>query len=178
MRVLVAMTGVLGALVLAGCGSGQDAATARTRPSIPGVDANAGDIQVRNAVVEFSPAGYAPGEDAFATLSIANAGQEPFTLTQVTSEGAGAVTVHSATHVGAASPSPGVGGTPQVPVSPGQLVAVRLRLTSLRQALNGTAAIPVTLTFDGGVDVPLAVPMDTPMEAQPREAPAVEPPEH
>jgi copper(I)-binding protein len=175
---VVLVTGALAALVLAGCGAGQDAATARTRPSIPGVDANAGDIQVRNAVVEFSSEGYAPGDDALVTLSIANDGEVPVTLTRASSDGAASVTVAGATQVGAVSPTSGAGLTPQVQVAPGQLFAVTLQLTDLRLAVNGATAIPVTLTFDGGVDVPLAVPMDTPAEPQPRPSAVVEPPEH
>lgn len=179
MKIRLLVTGVLGALVLAGCGAGPDAATSLTRPSIPGVNAEVGEVQVRNAVVGFAPGGYAQGDDAPATLAIGNAGQQPVRLTGLASEGAAAVTVVSATQVGAVSPAP-AGETAALPlaVAPGRLLAVTLELTGLRQALNGTSAIPVVLTFDNGVELPLAVPMDTPLDSQPRESAVVEQPAH
>lgn len=167
---------MLGALVLAGCGAGQDAATALTRPSIPGVSANAGDIHVRNAVVAYAPGGYAPGGNAPATLSVANAGPEPVRLTGFASAGAASVTVTSVTEIGAVSPAPG-GGTATLPleVAPGQLLAVAVELTGLGQPVTTTEAIPLQLSFDTGAEVTLVVPMDTPSQPQPRESPVVEP---
>jgi copper(I)-binding protein len=176
-KIRVLVMGVLGAMVLAGCGAGQTAQTSSTRPSIPGVNADAAGILVRNAVVPFAPEGYQQGGDATVELSIANAGREPVRLVGLTSEGAASVTVTSATPIGAPAPSPDGGGEAEaeVEVAPGDFVAVTLQLTGLREALNGIGSVPLALTFDNGAELPLAVPMATPMDPLPRETPAVEP---
>jgi copper(I)-binding protein len=184
----VLVIGVLGAVALAGCGSGQGAATSLTRPSIPGVSADAAGIQVRNAVVPFDPEGYQQGGDAPVEFAIANAGEEPVRLVGLSSEGAASATVTSATPIGAPAPAPaaspeptsapaGEAGAP-LEVAPGEFIAVTLQLTGLRQPLNGTASIPVTLSFDNGVELPLAIPMATPLDPLPPATPVVEPAEH
>lgn len=77
------------------------------------------------------------------------------------------------------SPSaPPDGGTAEVSLAPGQLAIVTLQLTGLTEELNGTSSVPLTLTFDNGATLPLVVPMAPPEQPLPREAPAVEEPEH
>ncbi|HEY8474608.1 MAG TPA: hypothetical protein VIL37_18485 [Natronosporangium sp.] len=179
LRTWVLVAGLAAGTLLAGCGAGPDAATGETRPSIPGVDADAGDIHVRNAVVTFNPEGYAPGEDAPVTLSIGNVGQDTVRLVGVTSESAGSVTVASVTQVGLVSPPPGgAPGGQQVEVAPGQLVAVTLTATGLREPLTGAAVLPLTLTFDTGAELALEVPVAPPDQPLPRPEPVVEAPEH
>jgi copper(I)-binding protein len=160
-------------VALTGCGAGPDAQTSRIVPAIAGVNADADGIQVRNAVVPFAPVGYPRGGDAPVELSIANSGQEPVRLVQLSSDGAGTVTVTSATPIGVPTPSPGGDAGTGVEIVPGELVAVTLQLTSLTQDLNATGSVPVTLTFSNGAELPLAVPMATPLDPLPAATPVV-----
>lgn len=172
------LAGVLGVLMLAGCGAGQDAATSLTRPSIPGVDADGGDIHVRNVVVTYSPEGYPPGGDAPVTLAIGNTGRDPVRLVEIDSEGASSVSITGVTRVGTASPAPGGEPGGQVEVVPGELVSVTLEVTGLRDGLDGTKVLPLEFTFDTGLTLSVAVPMDTPEDPLPRPSADVEQSEH
>jgi copper(I)-binding protein len=177
-KIRVLALGLLAAFALAGCGAGPDAQTSQIVPAIAGVNADAGEILVRNAVVPFAAEGYPRGGDAPLEFSIANTGREPVRLMRLSSEGAGSVTVTSATPIGAPTSSPGGGTGTTVEVVPGELVAVVLELTGLREGLNGTGSIPVTLTFDNGTELPLAVPMATPLDPLPPASPVVPEAEH
>jgi copper(I)-binding protein len=170
--------GLLSAFAVAGCGAGPDAQTSQIVPAIAGVNADAAGILVRNAVVPFAPEGYPLGGVAPVELSIANSGEEPVRLVQLSSEGAGSGTVTSATPIGVPTPSPSGGTGATVEIVPGELVAVTLELTGLRQGLDGTASIPVTLTFDNGAELPLAVPMAPPLNPLPPATPVVPEEEH
>lgn len=165
----VAASGLLG-LALAGCGAGQDAASARTLESVPGVDADAAGIAVRNAVVLFEAEGYPAGADAPLELSIVNRNEQPVRLVTASAEAVRSVTVASVVRVGGtAAPEPAEPAEPELVVGPGELVNATLRLTGIGQPLNGTLAVPLTLTFDNGAEMTLNVPLATPLEAQPRE---------
>jgi periplasmic copper chaperone A len=172
--VLLAAVGVV---MLAGCGAGQDAQTTLTQPSIAGVSADGNGIAVRNAVVPFSAAGYPAGGEAPIQFAVANNGREPVRLVQLASGAAGAVTLEAAVPVASTAPPPS-GGTPQLALAPNELVNVTLRATGLAEALNGTSAVPLTLTFDNGAALSLVVPMAPPEQPLPREAPVVEGEEH
>jgi copper(I)-binding protein len=176
-RVLLAAAAVA---VLAGCGAGQDAQTALTQPSIAGVSADAGEVAVRNAVVLFSSAGYPAGGTAPVQFTVANNGREPVRLSQVTSEAAGTATLISVV-LPQASPAPAGppdGGAVELSLAAGQLAIVTVELAGLTQSLDATSSAPVTLTFDSGAVASLVVPMASPEEPLPREAPVVEGEEH
>jgi copper(I)-binding protein len=159
-------------MVLAGCGAGQDAQTARTAPSIAGVSADAGGIAVRNAVVEFSSAGYPAGGEAPVRFAVVNSNPGPVRLTQLDSEGASSATLETATALGATAPPDG--GSTELTLATNELVTVVVRLVGLTEALNGTNSVPLTLTFDNGAVLPLVVPMATPEQPLPRETPPAE----
>jgi copper(I)-binding protein len=165
----VAVSGLLG-LALAGCGAGLDAASSRTLESVPGVDADVAGIAVRNAMVLFEAEGYPAGADAPLELSIVNRNDQSVRLVEATAEAVRSVTVASVVRIGGtATPAPAEPAEPELVVGPGELVNATLQLTGIGQPLNGTSAVPVTLTFDNGAEIPLNVPLATPLEAQPRE---------
>lgn len=172
-RVLLTALTAAGVAFLAGCGAGLDAQTARTQPSIAGVSADGEGVAVRNAVVGFAEAGYQAGGDAPVLFAVANTGRGPVVLSEVASESAAAAAVESATPLGATAPPSGAAAT-QVALEPGGFANVTVRLTGLSQPLNGTSAVPLTLTFDNGTVLRLTVPMASPEQALPREAPVVE----
>lgn len=151
---MVAASGLLG-LALAGCGTGQDAATARDLPSVPGVNANVDGVAVRNAQV---PAGdeYAAG----ATVPI------EFSLVNETDS---VVRLQSASSELAASVDAAGGDTVVVPAF--GLLPVTLEATGLTQALDATHSLPLELTFAGGPVLSLEVPMAPPTVAEPRSEP-------
>jgi periplasmic copper chaperone A len=170
-KIRVLLTAVV--VMLAGCGAGQDAQTARTAPSIAGVSADAGGIAVRNAVVEFSSAGYPAGAEAPVRFAVVNSNPGPVRLTQLASEGAASATLASATTIGGASAPPDA-GTTELTLATNELVTVTVRLTGLTEELNGTSSVPLTLTFDNGAELPLVIPMATPEQPLPREPSVVE----
>jgi copper(I)-binding protein len=171
--VLVAVVagGLLGS-ALAGCGSGQDAPTAQTLASIPGVSADAAGVGVRNARIPFNPAGYPAGSEARVELSIVNYGTTPVQLLDLSSPAAESVTLVGAVQVDPAGetggpPNGGVG--PLLLLPPEQLVEVTLQVSGLADELDGTVSLPVTLTFDNGAAFALEVPVAPPAEPLPRE---------
>jgi copper(I)-binding protein len=173
--VLTAVVSGLLAWALVGCGAGQTAATSQKLPTVPGVNAEAGGVAVRNATVAFQSGGYPAGGDAPVELALLNTTREPVRLVQLTSEAAGSVTLASAVRVGAPAgePTPTGGGQSgqvgDLRLAPGQLVNATLRLTGLTQPVNGTVSTPVELTFDNGAVLSLNVPMAPPLEPLPRE---------
>ncbi|SHN00467.1 copper chaperone PCu(A)C [Cryptosporangium aurantiacum] len=123
--------GLVGAFALTGCSAGQVAETALKVPSIPGVDAHAGDIAIRNALVAFPSQGYdwAAGSDVPLSLRLINNGETADRLVsassdlassvelQVVPEGAQATEApHSPSAPVSETVSPSAGGTP----SPGE----------------------------------------------------------
>lgn len=180
-RVRVAATatgGLLGLVLgLAGCGAGQDAPTAATLSSIPGVNADDAGVAVRNARVPFNRAGYPAGADASVELSIVNNTPDPVELVDLSSSAAGSVTVAEAIRVGGPGRPDQPGGPPnggpeqRLLVEPGALVEARLQVTGLAEALDGIRPLPVTLTFDNGATFMLAVPTAAPLDPLPRQTP-------
>ncbi|MFG1920584.1 copper chaperone PCu(A)C [Cryptosporangium sp. NPDC048952] len=85
--------GVVGAFALTGCSSGQVAETAIKVAAIPGVDAAAGDVAVRNVVVSFPAEGFSwpAGSNVPLQLTLINNGNTGDTLTSVSSDIAGSV---------------------------------------------------------------------------------------
>lgn len=180
-RVWVAATatgGLLGLVLgLAGCGTGQDAQTADTLSSIPGVNADDAGVAVRNVRVPFNRAGYPAGADAAVELSIVNNTQGPVQLVDLSSPAASSVTVAGTTRVGGSGTPgqpggpPNGGPGPQLLVEPGGLVEARLQVSGLTEGLDGTRPLPITLAFDNGATFMLEVPTAAPAEPLPRETP-------
>jgi copper(I)-binding protein len=83
--------GVGAVLGLTGCSAGQITQTASQVAPVPGADAEAGEIALRNLLIQYRPEGYAAGSDAPLVVRIFNNGMEPITLTGVTADKAAAV---------------------------------------------------------------------------------------
>ena len=84
--------GVGTALGLAGCSAGLVTQTATQVAPVVGIDVDAGDIALRNVVIEYSgPEGYEAGSDAPLVVRIFNNGMESVTLVGVTADKAEAV---------------------------------------------------------------------------------------
>lgn len=98
------------AVPLAGCGAGKAAATMHERPTVDSVQADAGDLQLRNVQLEGGPGGtWQPGASVPLDMSVINTGAQPDALVDGRVEGGGTVS---------ASPSP-------LPVGPGAVVRLQ-----------------------------------------------------
>lgn len=171
-RVLLAAAGGLLGLALAGCGSGQDAPTAQTLPSIPGVNADNAGVAVRNARIPFDPAGYPAGADAQIELAIVNNSTEPVQLVDLNSPAASSVTVVEAVQVdpsGEPTGPPDGGASAQLMLAPDQIFEVTLQVAGLAEELDGTVTLPLELSFDNGAAFALEVPTEPPARPLPRE---------
>jgi hypothetical protein len=114
--------GVLLAVVLllaAGCSAGQVASTSDMVPSIPGVDANAGPIGLRDLLIPYRTGGYPAGSDVPIVVRIASDATVPVTVTQVVPGSPGQFTVAAQriVVVGATPPSAGASSGVASPAS-------------------------------------------------------------
>lgn len=155
---MIAAAGVLG-LVLAGCGTGQDAPTSLDLPSVPGVNVAAEDdsILIRNAHVEFSQEPYPAGGEAPVRIWLVNQTPEPIRLVSVAS-----VDDESGTFADVITDG-------EVEVLPAGIVETTLQLTNLRRTINGVVAVPLTLAFDNDVTLAIQITMAPADDALPRE---------
>jgi len=119
--------GVGAVLGLAGCSAGQITQTATQVAPVPGANADAGQVALRNLVIEYNgPEGYPAGGDAPLVVRLFNSGTSAVTLTGVTADKAGAVNLvgtptvvtPSASPTATASPSPTVEASPSPEGSP------------------------------------------------------------
>ncbi len=79
-------------LALAGCSAGQVTQTSEQVAAVPGTDADAGSIALRNLVIVYDgPEGYPAGGDAPLVVRLFNNGPEAITLTGVTADKAASV---------------------------------------------------------------------------------------
>lgn len=100
--------GLVGAFALTGCSSGQIAETAIKVAAIPGVDATAGDLAIRNVVVSFPAEGYTwpSGSNVPLQLTLINNGNTADRLTSVTSDLSSSVTLQEVPEGAQASGAP------------------------------------------------------------------------
>ena len=100
--------GLVGASALAGCSAGQIAETAIKVAAIPGVDAAAGSVAIRNVVVSFPAEGYtwAAGSNVPLQLTLINNGDTGDRLTSVTSDLSSSVVLQEVPEGGQASVGP------------------------------------------------------------------------
>ncbi len=140
------------ALVLTGCGSGQDAQTYEPRYLADGlsVDYNAGAIAVRNVSIRPPAEGavYEEGSDALVTLTIVNPTQEPDSLIGASSPVAASVDI-----AGAPDPLVVEGGAS----SPN---GFNLVLRDLSRELATAEYVEITLDFERGGSVTMNVPVE------------------
>ncbi|SDK80082.1 hypothetical protein SAMN05216298_1419 [Glycomyces sambucus] len=101
------------ALALTGCGAGQHAETSRTQPAISGVDADAGDLVLRDLQIDFGANGsYPEGGQAPLRVWIGNKGETAVVLESVTSPDAAAVVLAAEIVMEEAPESPAGAETP------------------------------------------------------------------
>jgi copper(I)-binding protein len=118
-------SGVGAVLALAGCSAGQITQTATQVAPVVGISGDAGDIALRNLVIEYNgPEGYAAGSDAPLVVRLFNRGQEPVTLVGVSADKAEAViltgspTVVTPTEPPTQPPSPEPTASPEAEAPP------------------------------------------------------------
>jgi copper(I)-binding protein len=81
-------------LALGGCSAGQVTQTSSQVPPVPGTNADAGPISLRNLLVEYNgPQGYPAGSDAPLAVSLFNSSMSSVTLVGVSSDIASSVTL-------------------------------------------------------------------------------------
>ncbi|GAA2310076.1 hypothetical protein GCM10009853_079430 [Glycomyces scopariae] len=101
------------ALALTGCGAGQHAETSRTQPAISGVDADAGDLVLRDLQIDFGANGsYPEGGQAPLRVWIGNKGETAVALESVTSPDAAVVVLAAEIVMEEAPESPAGDETP------------------------------------------------------------------
>lgn len=140
----------------AGCGAGQTAQTTLLRPSIDGVNGQAGEIAIRNARVEFPPDGTAPlGGSATLAVTLVNDGRQPDQLVGVSTPVSGLVKMATSPTAGSSptaggSPSPGGRATTSPSVTPSP--------TSAPAASAGTSGGALSVPLPPGQTVVLGGP--------------------
>jgi hypothetical protein len=174
--VLVAAASLL--LAAAGCGAGQVAATGDMVPSIPGVDADAGPIALRNLLIPYRPDGYPAGSDVPLIVRIVSDATQPVTLTQITPGPPGKFTVAAQriVVVGATPMPSGPAPTPSGPAAAAPILVVPsgqilrlvppaepyLRAEKIAATLTFATTLPVRFTFSTGDSAVVEVPMAPP----------------
>ncbi|HTF55578.1 MAG TPA: copper chaperone PCu(A)C [Pseudonocardia sp.] len=147
------------ALVVAGCGAGQDTQTASQVSAADGVNGDVGAIALRNVLMPHSPAqraGFPPGANLPVLATFVNVGRSPDELVAVTSPAADRVSVSGATRL---PPGRNVVSTidearPISPLVSGNLHIVLTTTQAVRPGLN----TPVTFQFRNAGQVTLPVP--------------------
>jgi copper(I)-binding protein len=109
--------GVGTVLAVGGCSAGQVTQTSSQVPPVPGTNADAGPISLRNLLVEYNgPQGYPMGSDAPLAVSIFNSSLSSVTLVGVSSDDASSVTLTGTPTVITATATP----TPAQPTASAQ----------------------------------------------------------
>ena len=176
--------GLVGAFALTGCSAGQVAETALKVPAIPGVDAKAGDLAIRNAVIAFPSEGYSwpVGSNVPLSLGLINNGTTADRLVSATSDLSSSVVLQEVPEGGQATTAPTE--TPSAPVS--ETVSPSAGASSTSGATPSGAVVTgtPTPTLSNGVPSPAPsrgtpspvvdspVPTTTPGASLPLELPA------
>ncbi|MCW0214153.1 MAG: hypothetical protein OJJ54_12405 [Pseudonocardia sp.] len=168
-RIVLAGGVALGALLLAGCGSGMQAQTSEQVAAVAGANTEAGTILIRNAEITYpveipdSANVYRTGSVAPLSMTIVNTGNSGDRLVSATSP-AGTVTITGngslpsqralvAAEAGA-EPTPGA-------------TTITVEITGLREDIRAGLSYPVVLNFEKAGPVTVQVPVGAPSE--PRE---------
>lgn len=157
-------------LLVSGCGAGQNAETSREVPAIPGADADAGPIALRDLLIPYREGGYPAGSNVPLVVRMFSTAEQPVQLSQVAPGANGMMTVQaqriSLRQLEAAAGSdvpptslvvPAEGYLLLVPGSGPYLVAEHITA-----ALPDTASLPVRFSFSTGDSVQVDVPMAPP----------------
>lgn len=157
-------------LLVSGCGAGQKAQTSQEVPAIPGADADAGPIDLRDLLVPFREGGYPAGSDVPLVVRIFSNAEQPVKLSQVAPGSAGTMTVEAQRFaLRQSGPAAGSDRLPTSLVVPpqGYLLLVPgsgpyLVAEHIAAALPYTASLPVRFSFSTGHSVQVDVPMAPP----------------
>lgn len=120
-RIAVAavVAGVAAAVALTGCSSGQITQTGSQVAAVPGTDVDAGQVALRNLVIQYpGPEGYQAGDDAPLIVRVFNNGLTPITLTGVSADKAGSVSLVGTPEVVPTTEAPPPPATTTAPASP------------------------------------------------------------
>jgi len=157
-------------LLVSGCGAGKNAQTSQEVPAIPGVDADAGPIALRDLLIPFRKGGYPAGSNVPLVVRMFSTAELPVQLSQVAPGANGTMTVQaqriSLRQPGAAAGSDGPPTSLVVPAG-GYLLLVPgsgpyLVAEHITAALPYTASVPVRFSFSTGDSVQIDVPMAPP----------------
>jgi copper(I)-binding protein len=206
-RLVRALAGVIAGVgvvvAVSACSAGQITQTSSQVAAVPGANADAGSVALRDLVVAYNgPQGYAQGASAPLVVRIFNNGQTAVQLVGATAEGAASgVTLTGGTQAQTesqnTSPSPTATGTasPTATATPSpaqngeQKFSVEippvsyvllvpgsgqyLQLTGLTNAIIPGQSVPVTFSFSDGSSVKVDVPLVPPNTVVPRATPVV-----
>jgi hypothetical protein len=157
-------------LLAAACSAGQNAETSHEVPAIPGADADAGPIALRDLIVPFRDGGYRAGSDVPLVVRMFSSAEQPDAVSQVEPGAAGTMTVQPQTirlrQSGAAGSSDGPATSLVIPPQ-GCLLLVPgsgpyLVAEHISAALRYGTSVPVRFTFSMGGAVEIDVPMAPP----------------
>jgi copper(I)-binding protein len=166
----------LGAVLLAGCGAGQQAQTSEQTSAVAGANTQVGNIAIRNAEIAYPdtiPASanvYPVGGTAPVEMVIVNQGTAADRLVSGTSP-LGTVQLEGDTSLPAGRAL--VAGTDESTQETPGAAPIKMAITGLRQDIRSGLSYPLVLTFQqaGSVTVELPVaPPKEPREDQPAEA--------
>jgi hypothetical protein len=157
--------------VVVACGAGQKTATSEDVPAIPGADAAAGPIVLRDLLIPFQEQGYPPGSDVPLVVRMFSNSDQPVALSQVVPGPASATPVQAqrialrpyatASAAGGTPPTsmvvPPMGQLQLVPGSGPHLVAEHITA-----ALRCGLSVAISFTFSTGDSVVVNVPMAPP----------------
>lgn len=162
-RLVAATLTAIALLSMYGCGAGRNAQTSSEVPAIPGVDADAGPIGLRNLLIPFQEGGYPAGSDVPLVVRLFSNADQPVEVSQVAPGPAGSMTVAAQDIAVRQATGPGALTVPSngelllVPGSGPYLVAEHITAP-----LTDSASVPVRFTFSTGDSVDVDVPMAPP----------------
>jgi copper(I)-binding protein len=171
-------------VALSACSAGQVTQTATQERDKTGGMAQAGDITVRAARLEYPRGGaYEAGDDVDLRLAIVNSAEESDTLVGISGEGFGDAEISNRASAAAATTSTPPGGATAAPASPTSTAAgdeieipsdatvfvgeggLGVTLTDLEEPLTTGQYLVLTLTFANGGDVEVTVTVATPEDS-------------
>jgi copper(I)-binding protein len=139
---------LLSPIALTACSAGQVSQTATQNRDKVGPEAQAGDISLRQVLLEYPTEGrYSAGDDASLTMSIVNGGNEADTLVGIEGDAFTGVVVS-----GQATPSPAVPGSPSAEPTTGAPTAPA---APGEPAAPSQPAAPTTAAASTQVDIPV-----------------------
>jgi hypothetical protein len=166
-QALAATSAVL--LLTAGCGAGQNAQTSKEVAAIPGIDADAGPICLRDLLIPYRADGYPAGSDVPLIVRLFSDAEQPVELSLVVPGPAGVLTV-AAQHITLYQPTGVTTAHLSTPltVQPGGYLLLAppsgpyLVAEHTATTLTPNSTLPVRFTFSTGDSVEVDIPMAPP----------------